>query len=125
MRSNGAVLQSTPENFRNSWKLALGANYRYNPQWMWRGGLALDQSSVTTTFRTPRLPDAKRTWVTAGVQYAVNPKFKIDVGAAYIFVKKAAININGSSASTAANGLLNGNYDSNSVIVSTQVNYAL
>ena len=55
----------------------------------------------------------------------MNPKFKIDVGAAYIFVKKAAININGSPASTAANGLLNGNYDSNSVIVSTQVNYAL
>ena len=29
LRANGAVLQSTPENFKNPWKLAVGANYHY------------------------------------------------------------------------------------------------
>jgi long-subunit fatty acid transport protein len=32
LRADGSVLHDTPENFKNSWKLAFGANYRYNPQ---------------------------------------------------------------------------------------------
>ena len=61
VRSNGALLQSTPENFRNTVKLAVGANYRQNDNWMWRGGLAFDQSPVRTASRTPRLPNGDRT----------------------------------------------------------------
>lgn len=123
VRANGAVLQSTPENFRNSWKLAFGANYHYNDQWMWRGGLAFDQSPVRTAFRTPRLPDGDRTWLTAGAQYTVNPKLKIDFGAAYLFVKNATINNAGNPSSVSAYSLLNGHYDSNTVIVSAQLKY--
>lgn len=123
-RANGTLLQSTPENFKNSWKLGIGANYRYNNDMVFRGGLAFDQSPVLTAFRTPRLPDADRTWLTAGLQYTANPKLKLDFGAAYIFVKKATISANGNPASTAANALLNGHYNSNTVIVSAQANYS-
>jgi long-chain fatty acid transport protein len=126
VRADGTELQSTPENFKNTWKLAFGANYRYSPQWMLRGGVAFDQSPVQTAFRTARLPDAGRTWLALGAQYTVNPKVKIDVGGSYLFVKKATINANGDPTdptAALANGLVNGRYDNRTVILSAQVNY--
>jgi long-chain fatty acid transport protein len=124
VRADGTVLQSTPENFKNAWKLAVGANYRYTSEWMLRGGLAYDQSPVQTAYRTPRLPDADRTWLTAGVQYRPNPKLRFDVSAAYLWVKSAPIDINGNPPSTAAYGLINGHYDNNTVILSAQATYS-
>lgn len=122
VRADGTVLQNTPEHFKNTWKLALGANYRYNPQWTLRGGIAFDKTPVQRAFLTPRLPDGDRTWLTVGARYAANPKLTVDVGAAYLFVKKARIDANGGSAT--ANGLINGYYDSRTVILSAQLNYA-
>ncbi len=126
VRADGTVLQTTPENFKNSWKLAVGANYRYSPKWMFRGGLALDQSPVQERFRTPRLPDADRTWLTLGVQYTVNKSLKLDLGAAYILVRNADINANGNESDPSAamaNGLINGNYKSRVTVLSVQLNY--
>ncbi len=122
VRADGSVLQNTPENFKNTWKLAIGANYRYNPQWTLRGGIAFDKSPVQRAFLTPRLPDGDRTWLTVGARYTANPRLTVDFGAAYIFVKKTDIDDN--AGSTAANGLINGYYDSRTVILSAQLNYA-
>jgi len=125
-RLNGSVLQSTPENFEDAWKFAVGANYRHDASWMFRGGLAYDQSPVQTEFRTPRLPDADRTWLTGGLQYRASPQLTLDFGAAYVWVKNATIDSNpsGSAATTAAVGRLLGNYSANVVIVSGQVVYS-
>jgi long-chain fatty acid transport protein len=126
VRSNGNVLQSTPENFKDAWKFALGAHYRYDTQWTLRGGVAFDQSPVRTEFRTPRLPDADRTWLTGGVQYKLNPQSVLDFGAGYIWVKKATIDSNpsGAPATTAALGRLSGTYDANVVLLSGQLTYS-
>ena len=124
MRSDGTTLQTTPENFKDSWKLAVGANYRYSGTVMFRGGLAVDRSPVRTEFRTPRLPDADRTWLGAGLQYTVNTKLKLDVGAAYLWVKKGTIDLSGYPSNVAGNGRINGHYDNNTVIVSAQASYA-
>ncbi len=127
IRTNGAVLQNTPENFKNTWKLAVGANYHYNPQWTLRGGVAFDKSPVQQADRTARLPDADRTVLTLGAQYTVNPKLTIDMGAGYVFVKTARINANGGNpgdaAAALANGLINGHYNSRAGVLSAQVNY--
>ncbi len=127
IRANGAVLQNTPENFKNTWKLAVGANYHFSPQWTFRGGLAFDKSPVQEINLTARLPDADRTMLTLGAQYTMNPKVTIDMGAGYIFIKTAKINANGGNpgdaAAALANGLISGHYDSRAVILSAQVNY--
>ena len=122
VRSNGNVLQSTPENFKDAWKLAVGANYRYDASWMFRGGLAYDKSPVQTAYMTPRLPDAARTWLTGGLQYKANPKLTFDFGAGYVWVKTATIDSN--AGNTAAYARLKGNYSDNVVILSGQVVYS-
>ncbi len=126
VRANGTVLQSTPENFKNSWKLAFGANYRYADNLIFKGGVAFDQSPVQTAFRTARLPDADRTWLTAGVQYKSSPKLTLDFGAVYVFVKQASIDSDPTRNPLAigASGLLNGHYKSHTAILTAQLNYA-
>jgi long-chain fatty acid transport protein len=126
VRSNGTVLQSTPENFKDAWKFALGGNYHYDANWMFRGGLAYDKSPVQSAFMTARLPDADRTWLTGGAQYKANPKLTFDFGAAYVWVKTATIDSNptASAATTAAVGRLKGNFSNNVVILSGQVVYS-
>jgi long-chain fatty acid transport protein len=122
VRANGSVLQSTPENFKDAWKFAVGVNYRYNDSWKFRGGLAYDKSPVQTAYRTPRLPDGDHTWLTGGVQYKMNPQLALDFGAAYLWVKTPTIDSN--AGSTAAFGRVNGNYSSSVVILSGQVTYS-
>ncbi|HEY2969558.1 MAG TPA: outer membrane protein transport protein [Casimicrobiaceae bacterium] len=121
VRSTGAVLQTTPENFRDTWRGSVGANYRYSDTWIFRGGLAYDQSPVRDAQRTPRLPDQNRTWVALGAQYKYSPSIAIDFAWAYIFVRDPSMNQN--AGSTAANGLISGSYRSNVNIVGLQLTY--
>ena len=86
VRSTGATLSVTPENFRDTWRASIGANYHYSPQWMFRGGLAYDQSPVREAQLTPRLPDNDRTWLSVGVQYRYSPQIVVDAGYTYIIV---------------------------------------
>jgi long-chain fatty acid transport protein len=91
-----------------------------------RGGLAYDKSPVQTAYLTPRLPDADRTWLTAGLQYKASPKLALDFGAGYVWVKTATIDSNpsGNPLTTAGVGRLKGNYSNNVVILSGQAVYS-
>jgi len=122
VRTTGSVLASTPENFDDSWRLSVGANYHLNDQWLFRGGFAWDQTPVNTTDRTPRLPDNDRYWLTIGAQYAVNKDLKIDGGFGYLWITNPDINQN--NGSTAAYGLINGHYSANVSIFSVQLTYS-
>jgi long-chain fatty acid transport protein len=121
VRSTGVVLLNTPENFRDTWRASVGANYHYNDQWMFRGGLAFDQSPVRDAQRTPRLPDNDRTWISIGAQYKFSPQLLLDAGYTYIFVKDPGINQN--AGDTPTFGLISGTYKSNVNIVAAQLTY--
>ena len=121
VRSDGTVLSNTPENFDDAWRLSVGANYRHNDKWMFRGGIAWDQSPVNTTDRTPRLPDEDRWWFSVGTQYKHSRNLKFDAGFTYINSKDASISQN--AGSTAANGLIDGKYDASVTIFSVQGTY--
>jgi long-chain fatty acid transport protein len=129
VRSDGSPLQSTVENFRSTWRVAVGGNYRLDEKWLLRAGVAWDQSPVRDGLRTVRLPDADRTWLAGGARYMINPKLWMDFGAAYVWVAGSTINEIGSSnlgqpPSQAASGLVNGSFNAHSVIVSGQLTWA-
>jgi long-chain fatty acid transport protein len=121
VRSTGVVLLDTPENFRDTWRASIGANYHYSDQWMFRGGLAYDQSPVRDAQRTPRLPDNDRTWISIGAQYKFSPQLLLDAGYTYIFVKDPSINQN--AGDTQSFGLISGTYKNNVNIVAAQLTY--
>jgi len=119
--ANGTILTTVPENFKATWRGSIGANYHYTNEWMFRGGLAFDQSPVNNTDRTPRLPDNDRTWFAVGAQYKFNPQWVLDFGYSFIYVKNSSINQN--EGNTAANGLISGTYHNNVNIAALQLTY--
>ena len=122
VRTTGAILANTPENFDEVWRFSVGATYHWNDAWSFRGGLAYDQSPVNTPDRTARLPDSDRVWIAVGAQYRFNRNLTLDAGYVYIPMRNADIDQN--AGSTAANGLLRGHYDANVNIFSAQVTYS-
>lgn len=127
--ANGQLLSSTHENWRNTWRVAVGASYQYDDQWKIRGGLAYDQSPVDSAeFRTPRLPDNNRTWLSLGAQYKPNQDLWFDFGYTYIWVQGSSIDDRGGRFPTDAQnigfyGWLRGSYDNNVNILAAQVTY--
>jgi long-chain fatty acid transport protein len=122
VRTTGALLSNTPENFEDAWRFSVGATYHWTDAWSFRGGLAYDQSPVTDVDRTPRLPDADRYWIAIGAQYRFNRNLALDAGFVYLPMKTPDIQQN--AGSTPANALIKGNYDASVTILSAQVTYS-
>lgn len=87
-----SVVPPTTENWDDSFRISIGANYRLNSKLTLRGGVAFDETPVSDQYRTARIPDQDRTWLAFGAQYHLSPSSKLDVGYAHLFVKDARIN---------------------------------
>jgi long-chain fatty acid transport protein len=122
--NNASIVSSTRENWRDTWRVAVGSTYRYNDNWKARVGLAFDQTPVTDTDRTVRLPDNDRTWLSLGGQYRLNRNAAFDLAYSYLMVSDASINNNGGDATTFKYGRLNGTYANNVNILSLQFSIA-
>lgn len=122
VRSNGTVLETTPENFKNTWRLGLGTNYRYSDLVTVKLGVAYDKTPVNDTDRTPRLPDSDRKWLSIGSQYNLSKAGKLDVGFAYLFMKDAKIDQN--AGSTPGFGRITGTYNNSVTILAIQYTHA-
>lgn len=127
-RDDGSILSTTPENWRNTWRIALGVNFDLDSRWRLRGGVAFDQSPVREADRTPRVPDSDRYWLAVGAQYRFTKALAIDAGYAHIFVRNARIDdtpVDAAGNAVATGGKLVGEYRSYIDIVGIQFRYAL
>ena len=116
----GTSLQNTPENFKDTWRVGVGATHRYSDAWSIKMGVAYDQSPVNNTDRTARLPDNDRTWISVGGQYRPSSASTIDIGYAHLFVKDASISQTNPGPT---GGTLVGNYKSSIDIFGVQFAY--
>lgn len=92
IRTSGALLGVTPENWSDSYRYSVGVNYRMNDKLTLRGGVAYDETPVSDAFRTVRIPDESRTWLAFGARYRLSNQTALDFGYAHLFVKDARIN---------------------------------
>lgn len=122
LKTNGVSLSTpTPENWRDTWRVSAGANYHYSAQWMVRAGLAFDQTPVSDTFRTVRIPDANRTWLSVGGQYKPSKEGALDFGYAHLFVSNGTLNQSAAANSDlSGKGYLTGTYKNSVDIFSVQ-----
>lgn len=81
--------------WRDSWTIAVGADYYINDNWTWRVGTAYDQSPAEDPQnRSNRIPDTDRIWLSTGLSYSTD-NWQIDAGIAHLFMKKGWADING------------------------------
>lgn len=106
--------------FRDTYRIALGANYRYSDTWTFKGGVAYDQSPVDNDhFRPASLPDNDRYWVSLGAQYNISKNTKIDVGYTHLFLNNTSIN----NDSDPKAGTLKGDYKSSADLLGIQFSH--
>lgn len=121
LRPSGTTVTFTPENWKDTWRVSAGAIYHYSSEWLARAGVAFDQAPVSDAFRTVRIPDANRTWLSVGGQYKPSKESALDFGYAHLFVSNAPLNQSAAAnPDLAGKGYLVGNYSNQVDIFSVQ-----
>ncbi len=86
------VNSTSPQNYSDVWRFALGANYRVNPLLMLRVGGGYDATPTNNIDRDVRLPDSNRWALSVGAHYQARPSIGIDVGYTHLFADDPEIN---------------------------------
>jgi len=116
----------TEEKWKDALFMALGATYHPGTAWTYRVGVAKDNSPVKAGYRTPRIPDADRTWLSAGLSYQFTPAFGIDAGYSHLFCKDSTVDLQGSGSMTSAEygkGNLTATYKNSIDVLAVQARY--
>jgi long-chain fatty acid transport protein len=127
-KDTGNPLQKLPYNFKDTWRVGLGANYQYSEALKLRFGVAHDKSPVKHAVdRTMTLPDSDRTWLSFGAKYSLSKNSSVDLGYSHIFFADAktarAVNTGYPSTETTRQ-TIRGKFDVSADILSMQYNHA-
>jgi long-chain fatty acid transport protein len=116
-----------PFQWRDGYMYSGGFEYKLNPTWTGRAGFAFEQSPVTDTVRTPRLPDSDRYWYSVGLTNMMTDRLSVDFAYSYIDFKNAPINITATSGNPSFNGLISytGQVESHIHLLSASIRYKM
>lgn len=122
----------TDLNFRDANRYALGLIYTHSDCWKFRTGVSYDETPVRDGFRTARIPDENRIWLSVGLGYTFNKNLRVDAGYAHLFFSDADLDDQGpySALTTTPVGTssanarrVQGSYDANANILGVQLRY--
>ncbi len=122
-RDSGALLTRTTENWDNTMRYSVAVNYHYSDTIKLRAGLAYDESPVSEAFRTTRIPDNDRKWISFGAGWQATPSTKLDLGYAHLFIGDTEIDDNQTAAVPLGKGRVRGDFDGSVDILSMQVTH--
>lgn len=75
---------SKEENFSNSFRYALGADYQLTDRTKLRAGVAYDKTPTDDQHLSISIPDTNRTWISVGATYLLDSASSVDVGLSVI-----------------------------------------
>lgn len=118
---SASPLQTLDTDFKDAWRFALGANYKYDDAWKLKFGVAYDQTPVKrASTRLVSMPDNDRAWLSFGAQWAPNKTSVLDIGLSYVFIKDSKIDNDQGIAAAPLRGRVTGDYRGNIWIVGAQ-----
>ncbi len=88
--SNGARFDS-PQNYEDTWAVALGAEHDVSQRLTLRTGVQFDETPTRDSFRTTRVPDGDRWWLTGGATYELSDTYSLALSYAHIFVSEESL----------------------------------
>ena len=123
--ASGAVPDTFNFQFRDSWRVGAGANYKWSQDVALKLGLAYEISPVTDQYRTTALPDNDRVWVGIGAKWAVSKQSTLDFGYAHLFIPRSGtINQMRGVGVALGQGTVVGSYNNSVDILAVQYTYA-
>lgn len=82
----GAALSTSPQHYKDSWSFHLGGEYDLSDRWTVRTGIATDSTPTVDEYRTSRVPDGDRVWLTAGASWKLSDTLEARFSYAHVFV---------------------------------------
>jgi long-chain fatty acid transport protein len=119
----GATLATFDFQFRNAYRVGVGANWLARDDFMLKFGVAYDRSPVDDLFRTVVFPDSDRIWLAFGGKYRMSRRAALDFGYAHLFMKDATVGQLG-GLGLGGQGDVVGNYDNMVNIFSIQYSHS-
>jgi len=113
----------TVNTWKDAWAYSVGLEYAANARLTGRLGAMRDQSPTRDATRSPRIPDNDRTWVAAGLSYAVSPQAVLSASGAHMFVKDADFNLSAATPENAFRGNLAGVSEAAANVISLQITF--
>ncbi|PKO39640.1 MAG: long-chain fatty acid transporter [Betaproteobacteria bacterium HGW-Betaproteobacteria-4] len=108
--ASGGLVSSETFNYENAWRFAWGAGYKATDKAKLKFGIAFDRTPVRDEYRSPRVPDNNRLWLSLGGQWNAGSYGKFDLGYTYLYVIDPTI----------SQGALQGKYDASAHLVGVQ-----
>lgn len=114
----------TTENWNDTWRYSVGANWQYSQKITLRTGVAYDETPIPNAERrTARIPGNNRTWLSFGGSYIISKAFTVDIGYSHLFVSDTGINNTFESSQPALASTLRGTYAASVDILSAQLRW--
>jgi len=66
-------------DYKDTWHLSVGTQYRFDPRWLWSAGIAYDSSSVDDDKRSLTVPMAENWRLGTGLTYAVDKQTDVNL----------------------------------------------
>lgn len=108
-------------NWKDTWFGSLGLEYRPDENWTVRAGTAFDETAIPQVNVSPRIPDADRYWISAGVGYRMNGYSDLDFAISHLFAPHSDITQSVLGPGNAARGSLSGVSNTSATLISLQL----
>ncbi len=109
--------ESKAMKWKDTWRFALGAEYKVNEKLTWRIGTSYDKNPAQDEYRNLKLPDMDRFWFSTGIGYKFNEKVRCDLAYTHLFMDTKSFE------EKTAGGVVRGKSKSQADIYSFSVTY--
>jgi long-chain fatty acid transport protein len=108
--TNGTTGTVISERWRNTWYVGIGSNYQLLDNLLLQSGFGYDQSPVTDSNRTTRVPDADHYDVGFGAQYQLLPNTNVQLAYLHVFSPGGTVDSTASTSKLTPSGTIHGSY---------------
>lgn len=85
------IVGHVTQAWQDTWSFAIGTKWQATDAWAFKAGYAFDESPIQEQYRTTRIPDNDRNWLTLGAQWKSRDDLSIDLAAGYLIIEDADV----------------------------------